>query len=115
MPYGYNGKILHVDLTEGKLTVEEPEERFYRRYMGGSALALHYILKEMPAGADPLGPENVLVFALSVITGAAVSGQSRLTIAAKSPKSGAIGDSQSGGYFPAEMKAAGFDAIVVKG
>ncbi len=115
MPHGYNGKILHVDLTEGKLTIEEPDEKFYRRYMGGSALALYYILKGMPAGADPLGPENVLVFALSVITGAAVSGQSRLTIAAKSPKSGAIGDSQSGGYFPAEMKAAGFDAIVVKG
>ncbi len=115
MPYGYNGKILHVDLTEEELTVEEPEEKFYRKYMGGSALALYYILNKMPARADPLGPENVLVFALSVITGAAISGQSRLTIAAKSPRSGAIGDSQSGGYFPAEMKAAGFDAIVVTG
>ncbi len=115
MPYGYNGKILHVDLTEEKLTVEEPDEKFYRKYMGGSALALYYILNGMPAWADPLGPENVLVFALSVITGAAISGQSRLTIAAKSPRSGAIGDSQSGGYFPAEMKAAGFDAIVVTG
>ena len=115
MSYGYNGKILHVDLTNGKFRVEEPGEAFYRKYMGGSALAMHYLLKEMPAGADPLGPDNVLVLALSVLTGAAISGQSRMTAAAKSPLTGAIGDSQGGGFFPAELKFAGFDAIVIKG
>jgi aldehyde:ferredoxin oxidoreductase len=115
MPYGYNGKILHVDLTEGKLHVEEPGDNFYRKYMGGSALAMHYLLKEIPPGADALGPENVLVLALSVLTGAAISGQSRMTAAAKSPLTGAIGDSQGGGFFPAELKFAGFDAIVIKG
>ena len=57
MPHGYNGKILHVNLTTADLTVEEPEENFYRKYMGGGAMGLHYLLKEMPAGADPLGPE----------------------------------------------------------
>ena len=56
MPNGYNGKILHVDLTKGELTVEEPEEAFYRKYLGGSAMGMHYILREMPTGADPLGP-----------------------------------------------------------
>jgi aldehyde:ferredoxin oxidoreductase len=56
MPYGYNGKILHVDLTKGELTVEEPEEAFYRKYLGGSAMGMHYILRDMPKGADPLGP-----------------------------------------------------------
>ena len=45
MPFGYNGKILHVDLTRGKLEVEEPPEAFYRKYMGGSAMGLYYILK----------------------------------------------------------------------
>ena len=115
MPHGYNGRILHVNLTTGELAIEEPEEKFYRRYMGGSGLALHYLLKEMPAGADPLGPDNVLVLALSVITGAPISGQSRLTAAAKSPLTGAVGDSQSGGFFPAELKFAGFDAVVIKG
>ncbi len=115
MPHGYNGKILHVDLTSGKFRVEEPGDAFYRKYMGGSALAMHYLLKEMPAGADPLGPENVLVLALSVTTGVAISGQSRMTAAAKSPLTGAIGDSQGGGFFPAELKFAGFDAIVIKG
>ena len=103
MPYGYNGKILHINLTTGEIITEEPEEAFYRKYMGGSAMALYYLLKEMPGGVDPLGPENVLVLALSVVTGTAISGQSRITAAAKSPLTGAIGDSQGGGFFPAEL------------
>lgn len=115
MAHGYNGKILHVNLTSGQLSVEEPDEAFYRKYMGGSALAMYYILNGMPAGVEPLGPDNVLVLALSVLTGTAVSGQSRMTAAAKSPLTGAIGDSQGGGFWPAELKFAGFDAIVIKG
>ena len=115
MPYGYTGKILHVDLTHRKLDVEEPPETFYHKYMGGSAMGLYYILRDMPAGVDPLAPENVLTFMLSVTTGAAISGQSRINVNAKSPMSGAIGDSQAGGFFPAEFKFAGFDGIVVKG
>lgn len=115
MPYGYNGRILHVDLTNHKLAVEEPEESFYRKYMGGSAMGLYYILKNMPAEVDPLSPENVLTLMLSVTTGASVSGQSRINANAKSPLTGAIGDSQAGGFFPAEMKFAGFDGIVITG
>jgi aldehyde:ferredoxin oxidoreductase len=115
MPFGYNGKILHVDLTHGTLEVETPPESFYRKYMGGSAMGLYYILNEMPKGADALGPDNVLTLMCSVTTGAAISGQSRINANAKSPISGAIGDSQGGGYFPAELKFAGFDGIVIKG
>jgi aldehyde:ferredoxin oxidoreductase len=115
MPYGYNGKILHVDLTTGKLEVEEPGEVFYRRYLGGSALGTHYALKLIPPGADPLGPENVLILSMGVTTGAAISGQSRVSATAKSPLSGAIGDAQAGGFWPAEAKAAGFDAFVITG
>jgi len=115
MPNGYTGKILHVDLTEGALTVEEPTETFYRKYLGGSAMGMHYILRDMPKGADPLGPENILTLFTGVTTGAPISGQSRLNANAKSPLSGGIGDSQSGGFFPAELKFAGFDGIVIKG
>ncbi len=115
MAYGYNGKILHVDLTKGELIVEEPEAAFYRKYLGGSAMGTHYILRDMPRGADPLGPENVLTLMAGVATGAPISGQSRLSANAKSPISGGIGDSQSGGFFPAELKFAGFDGIVIKG
>jgi aldehyde:ferredoxin oxidoreductase len=115
MPNGYNGKILHVDLTRGKLEIEEPKEAFYRKYLGGSAMGMYYILREMPKGADPLGPDNVLTLFAGVTTGAPISGQSRLNANAKSPISGGIGDSQSGGFFPAELKFAGFDGIVIKG
>lgn len=115
MPNGYIGKILHVDLTKGSLTVEEPSEAFYRKYLGGSAMGMHYILRDMPKGAHPLSPENVLTLFTGVTTGAAISGQSRINANAKSPISGGIGDSQGGGFFPAELKFAGFDGIVIKG
>ena len=115
MPYGYTGKILHVDLNRGTLEVEEPEEAFYRKYMGGSAMGMYYILRDMPAGTDALAPKAVLTVMASVTTGTPISGQSRVNVNARSPVSGAIGDSQSGGFFPAELKFAGFDGIVVKG
>lgn len=115
MPYGYHGKILHVDLSRGDVEVENPPEEFYRTYMGGSALGLHYLLRFTPAQADPLGPDNTLILALSALTGAPISGQSRMTAVAKSPLTDTVGDSQCGGFFPAEMKFAGFDAVVLRG
>src|SRR5207237_4199981 len=66
-------------------------------------------------GADPLGRDNVLVMAVSPLTGLPISGQSRMTACARSPLTGAIGDSQCGGFFPAEMRTAGTDAIVFTG
>jgi aldehyde:ferredoxin oxidoreductase len=121
MPNGYAGKILHVDLTSGTINAEAPPEAFYRKYMGGSAMGLFYILRDTPPGLhDPeyhgaLLPENVLTIMASVTTGTPISGQSRINVNAKSPLTGAIGDSQAGGFFPAELKFAGFDGIVVKG
>lgn len=115
MPYGYNGKILHVNLTKRVWEADEPGEAFYRKYGGGSALGMYHILRDMPAHVDAFSPENILTFALSVLTGAPVSGQSRMMANAKSPLTDAIGDSQCGGYFPAEMKFAGYDAIIFRG
>ncbi len=115
MPNGYNGKILHVDLTARSIEIEEPPEYFYRKYMGGSAMGAYYLHKLTDPGVDALGPDNVLSLMASVITGVAISGQSRLTSVAKSPLTDCIGDSQSGGFFPAELKFAGFDGIVIRG
>ena len=115
MPYGYTGKILHVDLTKSKVEVEEPPESFYRAYMGGSGLAMHYLLKGLEPGVEPLSPENILVLSVGVLTGAPIGGLSRVMANAKSPLTGAIGDAQGGGFWPAELKFAGFDAIVVTG
>jgi aldehyde:ferredoxin oxidoreductase len=115
MPYGYQGKILHVDLTAQTIEVETPPEAFYRKYMGGSAMGTYYVLQHMPPGADPTGPDNVFTVMLSVTTGASISGQSRVNVNARSPLSGGIGDAQAGGFFPAEMKFAGYDGIVFRG
>ncbi len=115
MPYGYQGKILHVDLTNGTLEVEEPEKTFYRKYMGGSAMGGYYLLKHTPAHADPLGPENTLSLMVGVMTGAPISGQARVSATAKSPVSGLADESAAGGFWPAELKFAGFDGIVVHG
>ena len=115
MPYGYNGKILHVNLTDLNFEIEIPEEIFYRKYIGGSGLAAYYLLKHIGPGVDPLGPENVLIFTGSVVTGAPFSGFSRYTVAAKSPLTGGFGESEAGGYFGPELKFSGFDAVVIKG
>ena len=112
---GFTGKILHVNLTTQQITVEEPSEKFYRHYAGGSLMGLYYLWKNTPKGTDALSPENTLTFALSAPTGLPVSGQSRCTVTCKSPSSGGAADSQAGGFWPAELKYAGFDAIVIQG
>jgi len=115
MGFGYTGNILRVDLTAEKLTIEHQDEAFYRKYAGGSALNMYYLLKEMKGGADPLGPENVLCLSVGITTGVSVPGLSRLVVSAKSPLTGLAGDSQSGGFLPAELKFSGFDAIIITG
>jgi aldehyde:ferredoxin oxidoreductase len=115
MPYGYHGRILHVDLAEAELEVEEPGQGFYRKYVGGSSMGAYYLLKHTPPGADPLGPENTLSLMVSAVTGAPISGLSRVAATAKSPLTGLVGESAAGGFWPAELKFAGFDGVVIRG
>jgi len=113
--YGSWGKVLRVDLTRRTTAVEEMDEAAFRRHPGGRALIAHYLLREMPANADPLGPENILVFAMGVLTGTPLSGASRHAVGAKSPLTGGFGEAEVGGFWGAELKRAGWDAIVVTG
>lgn len=115
MVNGYTGKILHVDLTKGEVTTETPPESFYRRYLGGAGFVSYYLLKEVPKGADPLGPENVLIFANGPVTGVPVAGGGRSSMGAKSPLTGGYGEADVGGFFGAELRLAGYDGIVVHG
>lgn len=112
---GFLNRILHVDLSRGRHWVEEPGQAFYRRYLGGRAVVAHYLLQLVPAKADPLGPENVLVMAPGVVTGAIASGQGRNGVGAKSPLTGGLASAEAGGFFGAELKRAGFDGLVLRG
>ena len=115
MLYGYTGKILHVNLTEGKIEIEEPDETFYRTYLGGSAMGAYYLFKYTPPGTNPLDPGNTLALMIGPMTGAGISGQSRVMVTAVSPLSGLAAESAGGGFWPAELKFAGFDGIVLHG
>ena len=115
MPYGYSGKTLRVNLNAGTISVDEHDENFYRTYFGGRGVIAYYLLKEAPVGADPLGPENMLIFAPGVITGSPAAGCGRNSIGAKSPLTGLFGEVEVGGFFGAELKHAGYDGVVVEG
>jgi len=115
MAYGYNGKILRVDLSHGTLSTEELGDAFYRRYFGGRGMISYFLLRELAAGIDPLSPENKLIFATGPVTGVPISGSGRNSVGAKSPLTGGYGEAEVGGYWGAELKRAGFDAIIFEG
>jgi aldehyde:ferredoxin oxidoreductase len=113
--YGSWGRVLHVDLTDRRTWTEEVDEATQRKRPGGRAMIAHYLLTEVPPGADPLSPANVLVFAPGVLTGTPLSGASRHSVGAKSPLTGGFGEAEVGGFWGAELKRAGWDGIVVHG
>ena len=115
MANGFWGRILRVDLTSGRISVDEHDEKFYRRYMGGRGIVAHYLLKEVPPGCDPLGPDNVLVFAASVLTGTAIPGTARNSAGAKSPLTGGYGEGEGGGDWGVKLRWAGYDGLVITG
>ena len=115
MTLGYCGKILKVNLDDLTYSTEEKGDYFYRTFMGGSAMASYFLLTEMESGVDPLGPDNVLVLTVSVLTGAPLPGANRYTLAAKSPLNDGFGEAEAGGFFSVQLKKAGWDAIVIKG
>lgn len=115
MIHGTIAKVLRVNLSIGSLEVEELSEDFYRLYPGGKALAGYILLNEMPSHTEPFAPENVLVLANGLLTGAPVSTTTRFVASARSPLTNGYGESEAGGFWGPELKMAGFEAIVVTG
>jgi len=111
----YTGYILRVDLSTGEIWVDQPKEQFYRKFIGGRNVILHYLLKELPPKADPLGEENLLIFAPGLLTGTILPGAGRHAVGGKSPLTGALGSCETGGWWGAELKRSGFDALVIQG
>ena len=112
---GAHGKILHVDLTSGQVKIETPDQYIYRTLIGGRALITYLLLRDLPPGADPLGPENRLIFAPGILQGTNLPGTGRHGVGAKSPLTGALGSSEAGGWWGHEFKGTGFDALVIRG
>mgnify|MGYP000716384541 CR=1 FL=1 len=112
---GYVGKYARVNLTTGKVLVEELDLGFAKSYLGGTGFAARILWDELSAGTDPLGPENKLIFATGPMTGTMAQGTGRITIAAKSPLTLAWGEANSGGEFAPELKFAGFDFLIIEG
>ena len=111
---GYNGKILLVNLSDGSIKEEIIKEEIYRSFIGGQGLGVRILYEKMKMGADPMGPENILGFVVGLLTGSGIHG-ARYTVVAKSPVSGGWGDSNCGGSFAYELKAAGFDGVFFTG
>ena len=112
---GTYGKMLHVDLTSGDVRVEEPSDDVYRLLVGGSAMVAYYLVRDLPAGIDPLGPENLFIVAPGIMQGTNLPGSGRHGIGGKSPLTGAVGYANAGGFWGHEFKRAGFDGIVFHG
>ncbi len=110
----FNGKMLNVDLTTGEIKVENPPESLYREYLGGYGIGARMLWDRVPAGADPLGPENMLGMFPGLLTGTPLFGQ-RWQVVCKSPLTGGWGDANCGGDFGGVLKLAGWDGIMFFG
>jgi aldehyde:ferredoxin oxidoreductase len=115
VPGGYNGKILRVNLSNRSVAVEAIDATLCRRYLGGAGFVAYFLWKEMKPGADALSPDNKLIFALGPVSGLQFPGTARHCVGAKSPLTGGIAKAEVGGFWAAELKRAGFDAVIIEG
>ncbi len=113
--HAWRGQLLRVNLTAGSVAVEEIPRSKLQDYLGGRGLAVRYLMDEVDPQVDPLSAENKLIMANGPLTGTPIPTGARYMVITKSPLTGALTCSNSGGYFPTEMKKAGFDMIIIEG
>jgi aldehyde:ferredoxin oxidoreductase len=111
----YTGKILKVALSNGTIAEEEVRWDWVDKYIGGKGLGIRYLFELLRPGTDAYSPDNPIVLMTGPLTGTVASTMSRMANVTKSPASGTMSDSYSGGYFPAELKFAGFDGVIITG
>ena len=112
---GYGGRILHIDLGKQNFSVQNFDEAFARKYLGGNGFAAKILYDGLKPGIDPFSPENMVVFAVGPITDTPLPSTSRGYAATKSPLSGLFFDSTFGGRFAITQKRTGFEAISISG
>ncbi len=113
--YGCHGKLLRVNLSNHTVTEEDIPESRHRDYLGGAGLATRYLWDEVPVGADPLGPDNRLIFMAGSLTGVVAPSTGRFSVVAKSPQTGIWGQANSGGRWGVDFKKCGYDGIIFEG
>lgn len=113
--YGYAGRILRIDLTQGKEKIQQTEKWLITKYLGGRGFSSRIVYDEIPREVRPLSPQNKLVFSSGPLVGTTFPLGARFNVSAKSPQTGILGDSNAGGHFAAEMKFAGYDQIIIEG
>ncbi|ACA54958.1 aldehyde ferredoxin oxidoreductase family protein [Clostridium botulinum] len=113
--YGYNGKILRIDLTNRNCTLEPLDEEKAKKFIGARGLGVKTLLEEIDPKIDPLSIENKLVIVTGPITGAPMPTSGRYMVVTKAPLTGTIAISNSGGKWGTELKNAGYDMIIVQG
>jgi aldehyde:ferredoxin oxidoreductase len=114
--FGYAGRVLIVDLDTGRTRTEQLNMDIAKKYIGGIGLGMRLWLDNTKQGVDPLSPENTLVLALGPVSGTMFpTGGNGHAFIAKSPATNGVGEAVSHGTFGAELKRAGYDAIILKG
>ena len=112
---GFMGKILRVNLTNGKISEEPLPREDARKFLGGSGLATKYLFDEVKKGTDPLGPENKLIFMTGPLTGTISPSSGKFNAVTKSPLTGLWGQSNSGGKWGRDFKKCGYDGLIIEG
>ena len=112
---GYTGKLLRINLTGGQIATETLDLEIAGKFIGGRGLGTYFLSKEVDPGVDPLSPDNKVLFVTGPLTGAPVPTGGRYMVVTKSPLSGTVASSNSGGRWGAELKFAGYDMIIVEG
>jgi aldehyde:ferredoxin oxidoreductase len=111
----YTGRLLRIDLTDGRAAVEPLNEAWLRLYVGGKGLLLRYLFQELRPGTAPLDPESPLLPVTGPFAGTAAPTCLRLAVGRKSPATGLLLDSYVGGSSAPELKFAGYDVLVLQG
>lgn len=113
--FGWTGKTVTIDLTKSKINTGKSDPDILKSVIGGRGLGVRLYYDEIDPQIDPLSPENILIFTTGPLTGTAAPMSGRHAMITKSPLTGTIFDSSSGGFFGKELKFAGIDALIIKG
>lgn len=113
--FGWNGKLIRVNLTSGTITKESLNLQDAKNFLGARGLGTKIMMDEVDPAVDPFSPENKLIFMTGPLTGTFASSSGRYEVVTKAPLTGTIGASNSGGHFGPELKYAGYDGIIFEG